>query len=182
MICIVRHGQTDWNVEGRYQGRCDTHLNEVGIMQAREIASKINNKKFDVVFSSPLKRAYETAQILTDQDIIVDDRLMERSNGDFEGKLKTEIEGKIDFNDPSENRIENINDFRNRIEDFFLDITKNYKDKNVLVVTHGGVCIYARCFFEGEPLDGDYSNYKVSNCEYLEYEHKVKSKRKIINV
>lgn len=171
MIYIVRHGQTDWNVEGRYAGRIDVELNEKGIKQAETIHDLMKNIKFDYVFSSPLKRAYKTAQIICDNDIIMDDRIIERSNGELEGKLKTEINVEINFNDPNEKRmnIENINDFRDRIKNFFEDITTKYKGKNILVVTHAGVSIYAKCFFEGDPSDGDYSSYKLKNCEYLEY-------------
>ena len=171
MIYIVRHGQTDWNVEGRYQGRIDVELNEKGIEQAQKIREKLNGVKFDKVFSSPLKRAIKTAEIITSNDIIVDDRLVERCNGELEGKLKSDINVNIDFNDPNENRlgIENIDVFRKRIKNFFEEISIKYKGKNVLVVTHAGVSIYARCFFEGEPDDGNYSNLKLKNCEVLEY-------------
>ena len=170
MIYIVRHGQTDYNLEGRYAGRLDVELNNKGIEQANMIKEELKNIDFDKVFSSPLKRAYQTASIITDKDIIVDDRIIERSNGDLEGKLKSEINEIIDFNDPNLNKynIENINDFRNRIYNFFDEIIK-YKDKNILVVTHAGVGIYARCYFEGEPLNNDYSKYKIKNCEVIKY-------------
>ncbi len=169
MIYIVRHGQTDWNVEGRYQGRLDVELNHKGIEQAIKLKEKLSNVKFDKVFSSPLKRALKTTQIITSNEIITDERIIERCNGELEGKLKSEIE--IDFNDPNETRmgVENINDFRKRIKDFFEEISKKYKGKNILVVTHAGVSIYARCFFEGEPFDGNYSDLKLKNCEVLEY-------------
>ena len=78
MIYLVRHGQTDWNLEGRYQGRIDIKLNSKGIEQAKEIKEKLKEIKFDKVFSSPLKRALETAQIITDNDIEIDERLIER--------------------------------------------------------------------------------------------------------
>ena len=174
MIYIVRHGQTDWNVEGRYAGRIDVDINEVGIEQAKETKKKLKDIKFDVVFSSPLKRAYNTAKIICDQNIIKDDRVIERSNGDLEGKLKTEVIVDIDFNDPLENRmnIEKITDFRKRIFDFFEEIVDKYKGNNVLVVTHAGVSIYARCFFEGDPEDGNYGSYKLKNCDVLIYDNK----------
>lgn len=173
MIYIVRHGQTDWNVEGRYQGRKDVELNSKGIEQAKKTAEKLSGIKFDKVFSSPLKRAFQTAEIITEEDIIPDERLFERCNGELEGKLKTEVTEDIDFNDPHNTKfgIESITDFRNRIKDFLDDITKNYKGQNILVVTHAGVSIYIRCYFEGEPKDGNYNNYKLKNCEYLEYEN-----------
>ena len=173
MIYIIRHGQTDWNVEGRYAGRIDVPLNEAGINSAKKLKEKFKNKGIDVVISSPLIRAQQTAKCITDKELILDDRIIERSNGDLEGKLKTEIEDEIDFNDPNEVRynIESILDFRNRIEDFFNEIDNKYKNKNVLIVTHAGVSIYAKCHYEGEPDNHDYSSYKLGNCEILEYDN-----------
>jgi broad specificity phosphatase PhoE len=171
MIYIVRHGQTNWNLEGRYQGRIDIELNETGIKQAERISEELKNVKFDKVFSSPLKRAYKTAQIIRNDKIIVDERLIERGNGKLEGKLKSECKDALDFTNPNETRfgIETLPIFRKRITEFFDDIIKNYKGKNILVVTHAGVSIYAKCYFEGEPKDGDYSKYKLKNCDVLKY-------------
>jgi len=173
MIYIVRHGQTEFNVAGKYGGRIDVQLNEKGINQAYELREILKNIKFDFVFSSPLKRALKTAEIICNNEIIKDKRIIERNNGDLEGKLKTEILEFPDFNDPNETRynIENIVDFRNRIYDFFVEIKEKYRGKNILVVTHAGVGIYARCFFEGEPQDGNYMNYKLGNCEVLKYQN-----------
>lgn len=173
MIYIVRHGQTDWNVEGRYGGRIDIPINETGVEQAKKVREKIKDIKFDKVFSSPLIRAYKTAQIICDNEILKDERLMERSNGDLEGKLKTEIKEIIDFNNESETRynIESIRDFRNRINSFFDEIILKYKGQNILVVTHAGVGLYARCYFEGEPENNDFSKYKLNNCEVIKYEN-----------
>jgi len=172
MIYIVRHGQTDWNLEGRYAGRKDVELNAKGIEQAQSIHEELKDIKFDKVISSPLKRAYKTATIITNDEITTDERIIERCNGELEGKLKEECPTNIDFNDPNTGfGIESIIDFRKRIADFFDDISKNYKGKNVLVVTHAGVGIYARCYFEGDPEDGDYSAYKIKNCQVVKYEN-----------
>ena len=171
-IYIARHGQTDWNLEGRPAGAKDIPINEKGIEQANIIKEELKSIKFDKVYSSPLIRAYETAKIIHRGKIIKDDRLRERSNGDFDGMLKTEIKEQIDINDPEEKRfnIEGINDFRKRVNSFFDEITKDKKSKNVLVVTHAGVGIFARCYFEGEPLNNDYGLYKINNCEILNYQ------------
>ena len=173
MIYIVRHGQTDWNVEGRYGGRVDVKLNSKGKKKKKITAEKLSGIKFDKVFSSPLKRAIQTAEIICNGKINTDERIIERCNGELEGKLKTEIIEKIDFNDPDNIKygIEPITDFRNRINEFLDDITKKYVGKNVLVVTHAGVGIYIKCYFEGEPKDGNYSSYKLKNCEFLMYEN-----------
>lgn len=183
MIYIVRHGQTDWNLEGRYQGRIDIELNETGISQAEKISEKLKDVKFDKVFSSPLKRAHKTAQIISDNPITLDERLIERCNGELEGKLKSECEKMVDFTDLSKSPlgIEPLSEFRQRITDFFDDILKNYPDKNILVVTHAGVSIYAKCYFEGEPKDGNYNKYKLKNCEVLQYENS-KEKNKSLDI
>ena len=171
MIYLVRHGQTDWNLEGRYQGRIDIELNSKGREQAIEIKEKLKEIKFDKVFSSPLKRALETAKIITDNDIEIDERLIERCNGELEGKLKSECVNMVDFTDENDSKlgVELLPKFRGRIENFLSEIEKKYNGKNILIVTHAGVSIYAKCYFEGEPKDGNYSRYKLKNCEVLTY-------------
>ena len=171
MIYIVRHGQTNWNLEGRCQGRIDIDINDKGKSQAEEISKKLSNIKFDKVFSSPLKRAYNTAKIICNNKIEKDERIIERCNGQLEGKLKNEVENNIDFNSKEADKfgIESISDFKKRIYDFFKEVTRDYKGKNILIVTHAGVSIYAKCFFDGEPNDGNYNDYKLKNCEVLEY-------------
>ena len=173
MIYIVRHGQTDWNKVGKIQGHTDIELNDLGEKQALSIKEKLKDVKFDKVFSSPLKRAFKTAQIIYDGEIVTDNRLKERYNGELEGKTKSEIKAFPDFNDPDETSygIESLNNFRNRVKDFIEEILTKYKNKNILIVTHAGVCIYARCYFEGEPKDNRYENYKLKNCEVLTYEN-----------
>ena len=128
MIYVVRHGQTDWNLEGRFQGRIDIPLNEKGKNQAKKTKEKLEGIEFDKVFSSPLKRALETAQIITNEPIEIDNRIIERCNGQLEGKLKTECENMVDFTDENEQKlgIESLPDFRGRITDFFDELEKSY--------------------------------------------------------
>lgn len=173
MIYFVRHGQTEWNKIGRMQGHIDIELNDEGKSQAQIVKEKLNGIKFDKVFSSPLKRAKETAKIICDQEIIIDDRLIERYNGELEGKLKSEIEVFPDFNDPNDTRfgIESLDHFKERINSFLDEIVKKYKGKNILVATHAGVCLYVRCYFEGEPEGILYEVYKLKNCEVLSYQN-----------
>ena len=68
----------------------DIELNGTGIKQAKYLSLKLSNIKFDKAFSSPLKRAYATAQLITHNSIITDDRIIERCNGILEGKLKSD--------------------------------------------------------------------------------------------
>ena len=175
MIYIVRHGQTDWNLEGRCQGRVDIELNNNGIEQAKKIREELKDIKFDIVFSSPLKRAYKTAQIISNNDIIIDYRIIERCNGKLEGKLKSDFNDAVDFTSYKEQGydIEPLLDFRERIKNFLDEIMLKYKNKNVLIVTHAGVSIYLKCYFIGEPSDKNYSKLKVKNCEVFIYNNDI---------
>ena len=171
MIYFVRHGQTAWNVLKIYQGHKDIELDETGLQQAYEMKEKLAGITFDIVFSSPLKRAFKTAQIIYDGKIITDDRLKERCCGDMEGQYTSQI--KIDFADPNDTRfnVEPLLLFRKRINAFWDDVLRLYPNKNVLVVAHAGIGIYSQCYFKGEPKDGDYSTYYIQNCEVLTFDN-----------
>lgn len=174
MIYIVRHGQTDWNLKRIYQGRIDIELNSKGIEQANALQEKLKDVKFDYVFCSPLKRALQTAQIITNHHISIDERLIERCNGEFEGKKIEDCPTDYDFNDPADSRygIENITEFKNRIAGFLQDVCAKHKNKDVLIVTHAGVILYLREFFEGKPKDNNFENYKIQNGQVLVYDNK----------
>ena len=93
-IWLVRHGQTEWNLEGRYQGSRDIELNENGLEQARQTAEQLKDVGFTAVYSSPLSRAYQTAlMIAKKQSVLVntDNRLVEVSLGEWEGMLSSDI-------------------------------------------------------------------------------------------
>ena len=126
-IYIVRHGQTDSNIiKNRFGGRVDVLLNDVGREEAREVKRNLDGITFDRVYSSPLKRALETAQIISDGNIIIDDRLIERSNGDLEGRLRSEITDKIDFSNEEfikKYNIEPDDQIINRVDSFFDEIS-----------------------------------------------------------
>lgn len=173
MIYLIRHGQTDWNAEGKNQGHTDIELNKNGVMQASELATQFKNINLDIVFSSPLKRASKTAEIIYNDKIIYDCRIMERCNGELEGQKNTNT--LIDFYDPNDLRynVEPLLLFRKRINDFWDDVKKYYSGKDILVVTHAGVATYSQAYFYGEPKDGNYLNYKLGNGNVLYFENKI---------
>ena len=81
-ILITRHGQTDWNLQKKVQGRADISLNENGKNEAKEIHNKLKDEKIDLIISSPLDRTRETSELIRgDRDIpiILDERIIERS-------------------------------------------------------------------------------------------------------
>ena len=94
-IFLIRHGETNWNKEGRFQGQIDIPLNENGKDQARMTFEYLKNIKFNKAFSSSMSRPYETAQIILqkNQDLKINkvDELIEISHGLWEGKLESEI-------------------------------------------------------------------------------------------
>ena len=86
MVYIIRHGQTELNNRKVLQGRSDHPLNATGIAQAREAANRLKGVSFDAVYSSPLIRAIQTANIVApDVEPLVDDRLIEMEYGPYEG-------------------------------------------------------------------------------------------------
>jgi probable phosphoglycerate mutase len=94
-IILIRHGQTDWNVVGRYQGQADPPLNELGLEQAHLLAEELESIPLDRLISSPLKRAFQTAQVISDHlhiPLQTDPRLMEIHQGDWQTRLRSEIE------------------------------------------------------------------------------------------
>ena len=139
-VCLVRHGQTDWNTEGRIQGREDIELNDKGRMQAIECSEYLKQDKWDFVVTSPLKRAKETANIISEklnieiQEVI--DELIEKDFGIGSGMyVKEIIEGCGFDNIPN---MESRDELRKRCMNV-IKILETFEDKNVIVVTHAGV-------------------------------------------
>ena len=93
-ILLARHGETQWNFEGRYQGQEDIPLSETGRKQAQSLSTRLCDVQIDAAFSSPLKRARETAELaLAERASLLkfDPRLMEINHGEWEGLLAAEI-------------------------------------------------------------------------------------------
>ena len=179
-ILLTRHGQTDWNVLGKIQGCTDIELNETGIEQAKLEKEKLSNYDIDVIITSPLKRAKKTAEIINEGrniPIVESNSIKERCFGNFEGKTKEEFDFtklwnyKIESTFKDAGNLESVNEVFSRINNFFGDIKERYKDKTVLLVTHNGVCVAIRAYFEGIP-DGmeTLTGLGLKNCEIKEYE------------
>lgn len=93
-LVLVRHGETDWNVEGRYQGQADPPLNRKGVEQAERVARQLHPLGIELIYSSPLRRAWQTAQIIAEAlhvPVYPEPRLMEINQGEWEGRLVTDI-------------------------------------------------------------------------------------------
>ncbi len=153
-LFLIRHGQTRWNLEGRYQGDRDIELNRTGIRQAGLAAKYLSKVNFESIYSSPLKRAARTADIINGKrklDIRLDSDLREVGFGKWEGLKFLEInkEYKEDYQnwlyDPYVNRPTGGESFREltkrtlRVIDRI--ISENPDGSSIAVVTHGGVIL-----------------------------------------
>lgn len=181
-IYITRHGQTDWNTLWRLQGRTDIELNENGIEQAKKTAIGLKNAQisFDRVYSSPLKRALKTAQLISgfpEDKIIKDDRIIEIAFGKAEGTTPDERKSILelkDFNNFFEapekyiakDNAESFDSVFARVNDFWENEIKSLEKQNiqnVLVTTHGGALQALLLHIDGRKLS-EYWKVKFPNC------------------
>ncbi|WP_156289900.1 histidine phosphatase family protein [Oceanobacillus salinisoli] len=139
-ICFIRHGETDWNAVGRLQGRTDIPLNNKGRKQAKQCGAYLHKQKFDVVITSPLKRAKETAEIINDYlqlPLIEMNEFIERSFGDAEGMTYEErLEKYQDENLPNQ---EEQAVLHHRILTALEKVKQLYPEKRIILVSHGAV-------------------------------------------
>ncbi len=165
-LILVRHGETDWNVEGRYQGQADPPLNERGREQARKAASEIAGLRPDVIYSSPLRRAWETAQIIAEAAgiprAIPDPRLKEIAQGAWEGMLVTDIQRQF----PEEFRLwqehpweleipgrESLRDLEKRVMEAVNDILAKHRGQKIVIVSHKQPIAIIKIHFQGIPRE-----------------------------
>ncbi|MEG9298944.1 histidine phosphatase family protein [Mangrovibacillus sp. Mu-81] len=139
-VCIVRHGQTEWNLLGKLQGQTDIPLNETGRKQAEECREFLKGSDWDAVVTTSLKRARETAEIINEAmnlPIIEMNDFKERYFGDGEGMTR-EIRAKKypDFIFPG---MEPEEELEQRIEAGLHEVMNRFPDKKVLLVSHGAV-------------------------------------------
>ncbi len=179
-IYIVRHGETDWNVEKRVQGRIDTLLNEKGRQQAIFCRSYFNNVILTATYSSPLKRARESAEIIVDSrcPIITCDDLSERNFGDWEGKLWTEVMPELEYRKIREGvklrpiKGESLEELIARSQKILIDTAlKHNENENILLVSHGGpirsmLSLARGISYEQVPSLGEISNCSITLLSY----------------
>jgi len=142
-LLLVRHGQSVWNADGRWQGQADPALTELGERQAFDAARRIG--MVEAVYASDLERAAKTAQIIAGQlglDVMVDARLRERHAGPWEGHTRDEIEaqwpGMLESGERPEGYEDDIHVTARALVSL-TEIAGLHEGGDVLIVTHGGV-------------------------------------------
>lgn len=150
---------------------------KLGIDQAKQTKKKLENKTIDVIITSPLKRAKKTAQIIGENrniPIIEDNEVAERYFGKFEGMTAKEFNFDEIWNyklNKQYEDAESVGALFDRIQGFLEKIKKEYENKTVLVVTHGGVSVPIRATLEGIPEGMEVlRGLGLDNCEVKEYE------------
>jgi alpha-ribazole phosphatase len=150
-LFLVRHGQTDWNLNQRFQGQSDIPLNESGRQQATALGSRLKHEHIDIIFASDLQRAHETANIIAAHhhasEIRIDKRLREMNFGAWEGLTYDEIKRsdpatlaawEADISTTAAPNGEMLNQLTMRVESVLNDLRAQYADKTILIAAHGG--------------------------------------------
>lgn len=170
-IILVRHGETNMNKNNLYHGVLDPQLNNVGVKQAEKVYNIVKNICYDRIFSSPLKRAYKTAEILNYKNLKIEisNKIKELNFGIFEGLSYQEISDKY----PNELKIATENwktynfntgespyELQKRSVQFINSLDKSL---NYLIVTHWGVICTVLSYYFSHDLDA-YWKFKINNC------------------
>ena len=174
-IYSTRHGQTEYNRLDLILGSTDIPLNETGIEQAEILASNVALiKNLDIIISSPMLRAKETAMKVAERcniPIIIDERLREWNYGEFEGKsryIDGFAENKLEFAVRMGKSGESLIQLSHRVYSALDDIIEKYNNKNVLIVSHGGVCRVIETYFN-DMTAKEFSGWFMGNCQLIEY-------------
>ena len=164
-LYITRHGETTWNLEGRFQGQQNSELTERGYRQAENLGRILDEEQIDLIISSPLRRAQETAKVACGNrriPIIILESLKELSLGDWEGQKLSELKHReaeeyhLFWNDPLRYKPRGGESFQamiQRASQGLAEILKLGEGKRVLVVTHGMTLMAILHHLTGKPFN-----------------------------
>lgn len=167
-LLLIRHGQTDWNLEGRYQGQSDPPLNRAGRRQAAAVARQLADQPIEAIYASDLERAAETARIIaaaTGLEVCLRRELREINQGEWEGMLFGDIQTRYNElwearrHDPTHARPpggESVAELAERIWGMLDEIACAHPDGRVAVVSHGLALAAVLCRVRGLPLTRAY--------------------------
>ncbi len=176
-LYIVRHGTTCWNEIGRTQGRSQNRLSEKGKVLVNETADKLKDVKIDVIYSSPLMRTMQTANILNQYHklkINKNDLLLEYDEGIFTGRLKSELtktEQELKASRHPSTKMESFEQVFERVKEFYETVLKSETHENILVVSHDIICHMLELILKNIKSESLYNDYKCNfkNAEVRKY-------------
>lgn len=173
---LIRHGETDWNAEGRIQGQMESVLSELGQHQARELQKNLQAFEFDQVFCSSSTRARQTADLALahiNQPFTYLDALREIYLARWEGYLYSEIEADDPLalnafrNTPDSFDVdgaETFSDLQNRALGAVTDIIYQHRGQEIVIVSHGAWIKSVLCHYQGRPLSQFWEPPRMHNC------------------
>jgi probable phosphoglycerate mutase len=174
-VWLLRHGETEWNVEGRMQGHNDSPLTDYGLAAARAVARRLLNAAPSVIYTSDLGRAHRTAEEIagaTQVPVRTEARLREKNNGIFEGLTQAEVaerypdefarykQRRLDYAPPGG---ESTAQLRDRAYATLTDLAARHPGERIVVVTHGGIISVFMRTLLGTPLTQN-RRFAVDNC------------------
>jgi len=176
-LIVVRHAESQWNPIGRYQGLLDPELSERGIKQAEALAQELKGNGITKIYTSPLKRTYQTAKIISDRlgvPIHREDRVIEIDHGKWSGMLVEDVKKKypeefeIWIKEPHKIRFEggeSLEDVFKRVGDFLWYLKEEHREETVVVVSH---TVPIRCMYCAL-LDIELSKFWSFGCDNASY-------------
>jgi probable phosphoglycerate mutase len=162
-ILLARHGETEWNRIGRWQGWADPPLNDTGRAQARRLAGQLQKVPFDAVYSSDLRRAHETAVIVAEPHrvpVVTEPGLREIDIGAWSGLTTQEIEEQFPHGERPDG--ETRQEHSERVLAAVERIARDNAGHRILLMTHGGTMRALHGHLSDEPL------HPIENCAVLE--------------
>jgi probable phosphoglycerate mutase len=176
-LIVVRHAESRWNPLGRYQGLLDPELTERGERQARALADELGKENISRVYSSPLKRTYQTAKIISQKlgvPLYREDRVIEIDHGKWSGMLVEEVKEKYPeefelwIKEPHRIKFEggeSLEDVFNRVRDFLEFVKEKHREETIVVVSH---TVPIRCMYCAL-LDVSLSKFWSFGCDNASY-------------
>ena len=161
----IRHGETEWNSEGRFQGHLNSVLNGEGLAQAQALGERLAAERFDLLLSSDLGRALQTASAIamrSGHEIVVEPRLRERRMGIFQGLTPAEVQARYPgeyarFNSRDPDYViphgESMRQLLERSVACFTELAERHAGLTLATVTHGGVLAMLYRHAMAMPLD-----------------------------
>ena len=154
-ICLIRHGETDWNAIGKFQGREDIPLNANGGDQIRKTTGFFRESRWDVIISSPMSRAKMSAEIIREAialpEIHEDENFMERDLGEISGMTYEEM--KTTFPNDNHEGMEPLEKLQSRTISALMKWINAFAGKNIIIVTHGAVINCALTYLSGGEIE-----------------------------
>ena len=174
-LYLIRHGKTDWNINRLIQGRTDTPLCDIGIKDSKKMAKRLKDINFDVCYSSSLKRALDTAEIVVNNKckIIPSDLLVERDLGRLEGTPahNYRIKKFWDINyEKDANGVETPKELLARAKEFLDYLKSNYSDETILIVSHSGTIKAIHYNIVGYDDKTDFTEFYSNHNKIYEYD------------